>query len=76
MAAEQEDIIYCLDMFHMVRDTKAFLLELNRLMKPGGTLHVENGHQPGTSTRGKVLDPGCCEIVSENKSCVVCKPKS
>jgi ubiquinone/menaquinone biosynthesis C-methylase UbiE len=74
--AHVADIIYCLDMFHMVRDPGPFLLELNRLMKPGGTLHLEDGHQPRTSTRGKVLDSGCWEIVSENKSSVVCKPKS
>jgi ubiquinone/menaquinone biosynthesis C-methylase UbiE len=69
------DIIYCLDMFHMVRDTRPFLLELNRLTRPGGTLYLEDGHQPRATTRGKILDSGGWEIVSENKSYVVCQPK-
>jgi ubiquinone/menaquinone biosynthesis C-methylase UbiE len=70
------DVIYALDMFHMVKDTKGFLIVLNRLSKPGGTLFLEDGHQPRSLTKEKVLNSGCWEIVSEHKSFVTCKPKS
>ena len=70
------DIIYCLDMFHMVKDTPSFLQELNRLAKPGGTLYLEDGHQPRTSSREKVLKSGCWDILTEKKSFMVCTPKS
>jgi len=66
------DIIYALDMFHMVRDTRLFLQELNRIEKPGGNLFLEDGHQPRTSTREKVLNSGCWEIVEETKAFVKC----
>jgi ubiquinone/menaquinone biosynthesis C-methylase UbiE len=69
------DIIYALDMFHMVKDTKSFLKELNRLIKPDGILYLEDGHQPRSSTKDKILDSACWEIEVESKSFVRCKPK-
>jgi len=69
------DIIYALDMFHMVKDTKAFLQELNRLIKPDGILYLEDGHQPRSLTKDKILDSGCWDIAEESKSFVRCKPK-
>jgi ubiquinone/menaquinone biosynthesis C-methylase UbiE len=68
------DVIYCLDMFHMVKDTSGFLKELNRLIKPGGVLYLEDGHQPRKLTKEKVAGSGCWEIIAENKSFISCKP--
>ncbi|MCK9423091.1 MAG: class I SAM-dependent methyltransferase [Bacteroidales bacterium] len=70
------DIIYALDMFHMVRDTTPFLKELHRLAKPGGILYIEDGHQPRSSTLDKILKSGYWNIISEQKSFVTCKPKT
>jgi len=70
------DIIYALDMFHMVKDTNGFLIELNRMMKAGGTLFLEDGHQPRASTRNKILDSGCWDIIAENKKFLTCSPKA
>ena len=39
------DLIYALDMFHMVKDTNVFLKELCRITKPDGILILEDGHQ-------------------------------
>ena len=69
------DIIYALDMFHMVKDTKAFLQELNRLMRPDGTLYLEDGHQPRALTRDKILKSACWDIAEEKKSFIRCKPR-
>jgi ubiquinone/menaquinone biosynthesis C-methylase UbiE len=68
------DIIYALDMFHMLKDTNSFLKELKRLVKPDGTLYLEDGHQPRASTRDKILKSGCWDIVEERKSFISCKP--
>ena len=68
------DIIYCLDMFHMVKDTNGFLKELNRMIKPGGVLYLEDGHQPRKLAKEKVNSSGCWENFVENKSFISCKP--
>jgi ubiquinone/menaquinone biosynthesis C-methylase UbiE len=70
------DIIYALDMVHMVKDTQTFLKELNRLSKPDGILYLEDGHQPRSLTKEKVLKSGCWEITEENKTFVKCKPQT
>ena len=68
------DLIYALDMFHMVKDTKAFLTELCRITKPDGILILEDGHQPRALAKEKVNNSGCWEIVSETKVYMKCKP--
>ena len=70
------DVIYALDMFHMVKDPRQFLQELQRLTKPDGILYLEDGHQPGTKTKEKVLKSGFWVIIGESKSFITCKPKS
>jgi len=69
------DIIYALDMFHMVRNTAPFLQELNRLTKPNGILYLEDGHQPRSTAKEKVLNSGCWEIIGETRTFISCKPK-
>jgi ubiquinone/menaquinone biosynthesis C-methylase UbiE len=69
------DMIYALDMFHMVKDTNSFLQELKRLLKPDGILFLEDGHQPRTLTRDKIVKSGCWDIAEEKKSFVRCQPK-
>jgi ubiquinone/menaquinone biosynthesis C-methylase UbiE len=70
------DIIYCLDMFHMVRDTNQFLKELHRLTKEDGKLYLEDGHQPRLKTKEKILNSGCWKIIEESGSFITCKPKT
>ena len=69
------DLIYALDMFHMVRNTFIFLKELHRISKPDGTLIIEDGHQPRSLSKEKILKSELWEIVEENKSFLTCKPK-
>lgn len=67
------DVIYALDMFHMVEQPKVLLFELNRLLKDDGHLIIEDGHQPRSETIAKINGANLFAIVSENKSHVRCK---
>jgi ubiquinone/menaquinone biosynthesis C-methylase UbiE len=67
------DLVYALDMFHAVRDPDGFLAEIRRFTKPGGTLMLEDGHQPRTSTRRKVLDAGGWRIEAETRWHLRCR---
>jgi len=68
------DLVYVLDMFHMVKDTNAFLKELCRITKSDGVLILEDGHQPRALAREKVNNSGCWVIISETKAYMKCKP--
>ncbi len=61
------DLVYALDMFHAVRDPKAFLGEIRRFTRPGGTLILEDGHQPRAVTREKLLDAEGWRIKEETR---------
>jgi len=67
------DIAYALDMFHAVRDPTAFLAEIRRFTKPGGTLILEDGHQARTLTRKKVWDAGGWTIEAETRRHLRCR---
>ena len=66
--SDTADLIYAIDMFHMVKDPKGFLKELDRITKPGGILYLGDGHQPRAATKQKVRDSGCWEILEEAKT--------
>jgi len=69
------DVIYALDMFHMVSSPDVFLAELNRLMKKGGRLILEDGHQPRASTLCKVTQSGLWDVAGEAPGWLVCSPR-
>ena len=68
------DLIYAIDMFHMVKDTVTFLNELCRISKKTGRLIIEDGHQPRLLSIEKIRSSGCWKIQSENKRYLVCTP--
>ncbi len=69
------DVIYALDMFHHIKDTSGFLNELHRILKPGGTLFIESGHQPLDDARQKIEQIGCWTIATEERNTFKCIPK-
>jgi ubiquinone/menaquinone biosynthesis C-methylase UbiE len=73
---QKADLIYALDMFHMVKDTNGFLNELYRITKPDGILYLEDGHQPRAKAKEKVNNSGRWEIIEETKAYMKCKPKN
>jgi ubiquinone/menaquinone biosynthesis C-methylase UbiE len=68
------DIVYAIDMFHMVTSTSEFLEELNRITKKDGILIIEDGHQPRSLSKEKILASGCWNIVSEERRYIKCTP--
>ncbi|WP_455371336.1 class I SAM-dependent methyltransferase [Petrachloros mirabilis] len=73
--SQSADVIYALDMFHHVKDGGGFLRELHRLLKPGGTLFIESGHQPLNDAREKIMKSGCWNIVREDGNLFECRIK-
>ena len=71
---ETADLIYALDMFHMVSSPKEFLRELNRICKSKGSLFIDNGHQSRDEARLKLRSSGMWEIVEEKKRYLKCSP--
>ncbi len=69
------NLIYALDMFHMVKDYKSFLFELNRIGKPDCILILEDGHQARKKTIEKVIKSGYWELKKEYKKYIVCNSK-
>ena len=70
------DLIYALDMFHMVKDYRSFLFELNRIGKPNCILILEDGHQTRNQSKEKVEKSGCWKIEKEHKKYMICKQKN
>ena len=68
------DIIYALDMFHMVKDTTVFLRELCRMTKQDGILIIEDGHQARSAAKEKILKSGSWKIFEETKEFLKCSP--
>jgi ubiquinone/menaquinone biosynthesis C-methylase UbiE len=66
--SQSVDVVYALDMFHMVSDTKGFLTELCRITKPDGVLYLEDGHQPSALAKEKINNSGCWNIITETKA--------
>lgn len=72
--SHKADLIYAIDMFHMVKDTDLFLKELCRLTRHEGVLIIEDGHQPRHTSKEKILRSGCWKILKEEKKFLRCSP--
>jgi ubiquinone/menaquinone biosynthesis C-methylase UbiE len=68
------DLVYALDMFHMVKEPGVFLNELCRITKQNGVLIIEDGHQPRSTSKEKIKSSGCWEIIYEEKGFLKCTP--
>jgi ubiquinone/menaquinone biosynthesis C-methylase UbiE len=71
---DSADLVYALDMFHMVNDPNEFLRELNRITKKNGVLFIEDGHQSRARAKQKILLSGDWTIIEEKKQYLKCKP--
>jgi ubiquinone/menaquinone biosynthesis C-methylase UbiE len=68
------DLIYAIDMFHMIGEVDPFLKELNRIIKKKGILILEYGHQNRESAKEKVNESGMWKIYEETGRHMRCKP--
>ena len=73
---EIADIVYALDLFHMIEQPNVFLKELSRLVKKDGIIIIEDGHQLRTDTIQKIEKSGLLKIIRETKSHVKCQKLS
>jgi ubiquinone/menaquinone biosynthesis C-methylase UbiE len=67
------DIVVALDMFFMIEKPAVFLKELGRILKPDGTLVMDDGHQSRVMTKKKLKDAGIFKIVEESKDHLKCR---
>lgn len=74
LADETADLIYALDMFHMVSRPSVMLAELNRICKETGVLFLDDGHQSRREAKSKIEASGCWQIVEENKRYLTLRP--
>ena len=68
------DIIYAVDMFHMIRDPVLFLKELHCLLKKDGFLIIDDGHQSRNETKMKINNAKVWNIAEESKDYLKCTP--
>jgi ubiquinone/menaquinone biosynthesis C-methylase UbiE len=68
------DLVYALDMFHMVKETDPFLKELCRITRADGYLIIEDGHQPRSAAKEKIMKSGCWKIIAEESRFLKCTP--
>jgi ubiquinone/menaquinone biosynthesis C-methylase UbiE len=67
------DAVCAIDMFFIIKKPTEFLAELKRIMKSGGTLIIDDGHQPRSVTKTKILGSGLWDIVEETSDHLKCK---
>jgi cyclopropane fatty-acyl-phospholipid synthase-like methyltransferase len=75
IAPKTVNLVYALDMFHMVIDTDSFLKGIHRIIMTDGILILEDGHQPRTQARKKVMQSGCWDIMEETGRHMKCAPR-
>ena len=69
------DVVCAIDMFFIIKSPAEFLAELKRITKRNGILVIDDGHQPRSSTRQKILDSGLWDIFEETPDHLKCKPR-
>ena len=74
IADHTADVIYALDMFHMIKDPVPFLKELHRLLKKDGFLIIDDGHQPRNKAKTKINNSKVWNITKESKDHLRCTP--
>ena len=67
------DVVCAIDMFFIIKEPKEFLAELKRITKEDGTLIIDDGHQPRSVSKKKILDSELWDIVEETSDHLKCK---
>ena len=68
------DVVCAIDMFFGIKNPTEFLRELNRITKSDGVLVIDEGHQPRSVAKEKILASGCWDIIEESKDHMKCRP--
>ncbi|KIX15291.1 class I SAM-dependent methyltransferase [Dethiosulfatarculus sandiegensis] len=70
---EIADVIYALEMFHMVKQPGELLQEFARLLKKEGVLLMGDGHQSRDETITKIEDSGALIVFGQTDKYVRCR---
>lgn len=72
---EAADVVCAIDMFFIIKRPTEFLAELRRIVRRSGMLVIDDGHQPRSVTRQKILASGLWDISEETPDHLKCKPR-
>lgn len=75
LSDDSVDVICAIDMFWIIKQPTEFLKELRRIIKPDGTLIVDDGHQRRSVTKKKIGDSAVWDITEETRDHLKCKPR-
>ena len=67
------DVVCAIDMFFIIKEPKEFLAELKRITKKEGALIIDDGHQPRSVSKKKIIDSELWDIVEETSDHLKCK---
>jgi ubiquinone/menaquinone biosynthesis C-methylase UbiE len=68
------DLVTAIDVIFAIHDRVAFLAELKRITRPGGTLIMDDGHQPRRATLEQIAASGSWRVVEETRDFLKCSP--
>jgi len=71
---EVADMVCALDMFFGLDEPTTFLREVRRIIKPSGTLILDDGHQSRGTTLAKLHSAGGWRVTEETRDHLRCEP--
>ena len=72
---ETADVVCAIDMFFVIKSPVEFLAEIKRIVKRNGILVIDDGHQPRSVTKQKILDSGLWDIFEETPDHLKCRAR-
>ena len=68
------DLIYCLDVIHMVPQPDRFFKEMRRLVKSDGVLVIDKGHLKLEDAKSRILHSGFWKLETDDGHLIKCNP--
>ena len=68
------DLIYCVDVIHMVPQPDRFLKEMRRLVKADGVLVIDKGHLKLEDAKSRILHSGFWKLETDDGNLIRCNP--
>jgi ubiquinone/menaquinone biosynthesis C-methylase UbiE len=70
---ETADVVCAIDMFFIINSPSEFLAEIKRIVKRTGVLVIDDGHQPRSVTKQKILSSGLWDIFEVTPDHLKCR---
>ena len=72
---ETAEVVCAIDMFFIIKSPSEFLAEIKRIVKRNGILVIDDGHQPRSVTKKKILDSALWDIFEETPDHLKCRAR-